>query len=339
MEPPPPPISIQITASGVELAEIHAQILSRPAESGERALTILDGLTRLLANLARTHKAKANDKNTIENLQYPIILDVGSEIALDLDPESRFIIYKYITAAFQELYTKYKEDIVTTFGVDANQFAEIQLNEFQRMNVSGDIYKFFESRRGEATLAIKEKELAAAKLADDLFLIKPVEYAAIEAIRKISAPPSSTYITPENIEPPFKTDTNVYFKNDTSAKIKEFLPFVKAPSNAISEWEPIKTYRQLIVDQTQMEDDITQIYTSYISTDPTPWKNKINMLEVFKPIVNNFLDKLNVIETDNYKCADQDAARLNQTKCDEICLLYTSPSPRDLSTSRMPSSA
>ena len=30
---------------------------------------------------------------------------------------------------------------------------------------------------------------------------------------------------------------------------------------------------------------------------------------------------------------------LNPSSIDEACLLYTSPSPRDLSTSRMPSSA
>ena len=31
--------------------------------------------------------------------------------------------------------------------------------------------------------------------------------------------------------------------------------------------------------------------------------------------------------------------KLNHGKAGNICLLYTSPSPRDLSTSRMPSSA
>ena len=35
-------------------------------------------------------------------------------------------------------------------------------------------------------------------------------------------------------------------------------------------------------------------------------------------------------------CAKQGAAKFGYA---EICLLYTSPSPRDLSTSRMPSSA
>ena len=33
------------------------------------------------------------------------------------------------------------------------------------------------------------------------------------------------------------------------------------------------------------------------------------------------------------------APNLNQPKTDEFCLLYTSPSPRDPKTSRMPSSA
>ena len=36
---------------------------------------------------------------------------------------------------------------------------------------------------------------------------------------------------------------------------------------------------------------------------------------------------------------DHDAAQNLRIQLDDACLLYTSPSPRDLSTSRMPSSA
>ena len=35
----------------------------------------------------------------------------------------------------------------------------------------------------------------------------------------------------------------------------------------------------------------------------------------------------------------EEIIRMDQPDIDKICLLYTSPSPRDLSTSRMPSSA
>ena len=38
-------------------------------------------------------------------------------------------------------------------------------------------------------------------------------------------------------------------------------------------------------------------------------------------------------------CTKEGASLLAETTMGEVCLLYTSPSPRDLSTSRMPSSA
>ena len=47
-------------------------------------------------------------------------------------------------------------------------------------------------------------------------------------------------------------------------------------------------------------------------------------------IINNQNDRISVLESDLINL---------KTEYEKICLLYTSPSPRDLSTSRMPSSA
>ena len=57
---------------------------------------------------------------------------------------------------------------------------------------------------------------------------------------------------------------------------------------------------------------------------------------------NKFLEDLDLIESDHKKFSietplREDAFELSDQE--KICLLYTSPSPRDLSTSRMPSSA
>ena len=45
------------------------------------------------------------------------------------------------------------------------------------------------------------------------------------------------------------------------------------------------------------------------------------------------------LEKNNKKNVDEDQIKILEIAMDCICLLYTSPSPRDLSTSRMPSSA
>ena len=49
--------------------------------------------------------------------------------------------------------------------------------------------------------------------------------------------------------------------------------------------------------------------------------------------VSYYIDNANLDEDEN------EWLNLLKDKIDNICLLYTSPSPRDLSTSRMPSSA
>ena len=67
-------------------------------------------------------------------------------------------------------------------------------------------------------------------------------------------------------------------------------------------------------------------------------------------VVRNYLDwmtelpwsnksKINTNLNDAQKILDEDHYGLEKVKERIICLLYTSPSPRDLSTSRMPSSA
>jgi len=313
-----PPINIRITASGVELAEIHTQILSRPAESGERALMILDGLTRLLANLARTHKAKADDKNTIENLQYPITLNVGSEITLD--PESRFIIYKYITAAFQELYTKYKEDIVTTFGETPNQFAKIQLNEFPRMNVSGDIYTFFESRRGEATEASRNREIIAEKRVKVDSLLKSFK----EKLRiLLSNEPSKTiltypYLIPEKLvsfsggfvldlskADPFNelTIENITKDSDPDAQnkvIMELISYIPELSKRHTRYSHLDT-------------EISKIKKAYTSDDDK-WRKQGSFVEIFKGIMTVFTENLNTIKEKSFKCP----STTNTQKCTEV---------------------
>ena len=49
---------------------------------------------------------------------------------------------------------------------------------------------------------------------------------------------------------------------------------------------------------------------------------------------------MNLIKSQKAQNADLDDIRVHITKIEgNVCLLYTSPSPRDLSTSRMPSSA
>ena len=55
-----------------------------------------------------------------------------------------------------------------------------------------------------------------------------------------------------------------------------------------------------------------------------------------KSLVEESLDKL-IAKFDNDK-VEEYKTRVKY-ELDQICLLYTSPSPRDLSTSRMPSSA
>ena len=63
-------------------------------------------------------------------------------------------------------------------------------------------------------------------------------------------------------------------------------------------------------------------------------------LNVAKNILLEFSDKENILA--EYKVAIDNLMANEQIKvinCTGTCLLYTSPSPRDLSTSRMPSSA
>ena len=72
---------------------------------------------------------------------------------------------------------------------------------------------------------------------------------------------------------------------------------------------------------------------------------------IIDPVLENVNEYINILKQldlklvkviDTHIHADHvtGASKLKDiTKCSTICLLYTSPSPRDLSTSRMPSSA
>eukprot|EP00831_Metopus_contortus_P007837 TRINITY_DN13007_c0_g2_i9.p4 TRINITY_DN13007_c0_g2~~TRINITY_DN13007_c0_g2_i9.p4 ORF type:complete len:126 (+),score=22.89 TRINITY_DN13007_c0_g2_i9:429-806(+) len=122
----------------------------------------------------------------------------------------------------------------------------------------------------------------------------------------------------------------------------------------IQEQDPAHYYWLLL--QTEMGGKLPQIkiWTLFISDEnQVPYLNKDNpiltyashmflqaekkevMLDSFKHPVN--LGNYNP----NYMRAEQDAIKSlkKASGLPEDCLLYTSPSPRDLSTSRMPSSA
>ena len=56
-------------------------------------------------------------------------------------------------------------------------------------------------------------------------------------------------------------------------------------------------------------------------------------------VITGNTDGSNTADSDDQQIASDDQTIADNTGIDNSCLLYTSPSPRDLSTSRMPSSA
>ena len=66
----------------------------------------------------------------------------------------------------------------------------------------------------------------------------------------------------------------------------------------------------------------------------TPTEEQLNLRQQVLQILFKKFGKGDYSNKSIYECADEWVA-----KGHKICLLYTSPSPRDLSTSRMPSSA
>ena len=71
---------------------------------------------------------------------------------------------------------------------------------------------------------------------------------------------------------------------------------------------------------------------------------KLNIVDREKVTVVGFTywkRVLKYLDVNDYKSVDPEEyyGKLNQEELSSVCLLYTSPSPRDLSTSRMPSSA
>eukprot|EP00829_Urostomides_striatus_P006359 TRINITY_DN16925_c0_g1_i1.p1 TRINITY_DN16925_c0_g1~~TRINITY_DN16925_c0_g1_i1.p1 ORF type:complete len:175 (-),score=61.69 TRINITY_DN16925_c0_g1_i1:9-503(-) len=93
------------------------------------------------------------------------------------------------------------------------------------------------------------------------------------------------------------------------------------------EWElhkPEETISKIVQEDAQLPlTNLQKNVTSRFSVKPLKHKRKLLSL-IFNEV--SFCDK-------------EDKTSYVQTKKKKICLLYTSPSPRDLSTSRMPSSA
>ena len=69
----------------------------------------------------------------------------------------------------------------------------------------------------------------------------------------------------------------------------------------------------------------------YLEIWNSVWEEDLSEIEVQK----RYLDKLKKV----IKKEDKLNFMISKIVLDKVCLLYTSPSPRDLSTSRMPSSA
>ena len=67
--------------------------------------------------------------------------------------------------------------------------------------------------------------------------------------------------------------------------------------------------------------------------------NTISTLKDEISNLNNKLSHLSSLEITNAELIAHNSHLENEIKSVKSCLLYTSPSPRDLSTSRMPSSA
>ena len=61
----------------------------------------------------------------------------------------------------------------------------------------------------------------------------------------------------------------------------------------------------------------------------------VKQAEASQKRINEFLDSKSSLDDGNYSLKDKNSKNIEF----KDCLLYTSPSPRDLSTSRMPSSA
>ena len=120
------------------------------------------------------------------------------------------------------------------------------------------------------------------------------------------------------------------------------LLFVPIVVNA-QELDPPKEYDQLLEDYRDMY-DIAQKYKKLYEEaekDVTEYKKLYNQAEADVEEYRQFYESA---EENNRKLIDsnnrlQDLIDTQKQMIDDICLLYTSPSPRDRQKSRMPSSA
>ena len=110
---------------------------------------------------------------------------------------------------------------------------------------------------------------------------------------------------------------------------------LNAIADGLCEWSFIQTASPTPFASNLTFDQINQV----MYADDTPDQSQDNLLselsdDLIKTTVRNDALRPTVSHTINTQFTDK-----RQRKHPDYCLLYTSPSPRDLSTSRMPSSA
>ena len=115
-----------------------------------------------------------------------------------------------------------------------------------------------------------------------------------------------------------RADDESLFKHVVLREVREILEESQGRVDKERLWEDVKALIRVVGSLHDIE-------------VPTPCRDYVNLTIVRV----GRLDKVMLKEWERYAYYVRDQLR----QCPKICLLYTSPSPRDLSTSRMPSSA
>ena len=134
----------------------------------------------------------------------------------------------------------------------------------------------------------------------------------------------------DRIAPSPATETNKNFnRTKTPNRLK---PTTKNRVNRFAKSKPIKTIESWFSDYYELQKIASnRFYTTHLGTSQDMGKYVIKIGNTFKG--NHLLRKEKFVIDRLRRFAK------NKTYRHYLCLLYTSPSPRDLSTSRMPSSA